>query len=264
MKLSLYLEKDTLIHRLDPRTKIVSSLLLILCALIFNHPLYLAAIFFLILLISLVSSSIKQLLKLKYLLFLLTFFSLILWPFFVKGKSVLFYLLSYPVYKESFYYGLAMGIRLICFVIVGLIYVSTTKNEETTYGLIAFGLPYAFSFAISVALRLVPTFVDTALTIVEAQISRGLDLESKNPLKRIKVLLPLAVPMFVTAIRKTNMLGVALESRGFNPSSKRTFYLQLKMERKDLIALLSVLSFSALCFYIRVFLGLGVIIKGRI
>jgi energy-coupling factor transport system permease protein len=115
-----------------------------------------------------------------------------------------------------------------------------------------------------VALRLVPTFVDTALTIVEAQISRGLDLESKNPLKRIKVLLPLAVPMFVTAIRKTNMLGVALESRGFNPSSKRTFYLQLKMERKDLIALLSVLSFSTLCFYIRVFLGLGVIIKGRI
>ncbi len=264
MKVSLYQEKETPIHKLDPRTKIISSVFLFVCALIFNHPLYLLALFSPLLSILLLFRSYPLIFRLKYVLILLFFFSLILWPFFVKGENILFWIASYPIYEESLYYGMAMGIRLVTFVVIGLIYVSTTKNEETMYGLIALGFPYPFSFAIGTALRLVPSFVDAAVTIMEAQFSRGLELETKNPFKILKILSVLAVPMFVTAIRNTNMLGLSLEARGFSPSARRTFYLDLKMRPKDLITIFSVLSILLFCLYLRVFLGKGVVIPGRI
>ena len=73
---------------------------------------------------------------------------------------------------------MAMGLRLATFVAMGFIFLTTTRNEELTNGLIRMGLPYPVAFALSTALRLVPTFAGAGATIVQAQISRGLDLES--------------------------------------------------------------------------------------
>ncbi|MCS7280071.1 MAG: energy-coupling factor transporter transmembrane protein EcfT [Desulfobacterota bacterium] len=264
MRVSLYQEKDTPIHRLDPRTKIISSIFLFLCALTFNHPLYLLWLFLLLLVFAYIAKSFYAIYKLRYVILVLFSFSLLLWPFFVEGERIVFHLFSRPIHLESILYAFTVGLRLVSFVIIGLIYVSTTKNEETSYGLLALGLPYPFSFAISTALRLVPTFVDSAFTILEAQISRGLDLQTKNPITRLKRLLVLAIPMFVTAIRATNMLGCALESRGFSPSSRRTFYLVLKMGKWDYLTILSISTLFLLCLYARFFLNLGILIKGRI
>ncbi|RME38910.1 MAG: energy-coupling factor transporter transmembrane protein EcfT, partial [Thermoflexia bacterium] len=87
------------------------------------------------------------------------------------------------------------------------------------------------------ALRLVPTFAGAGATIVQAQISRGLDLESGNILQRAGKFIPLGVPLFIYAVRHTNMLAMALESKAFNPGAPRTWYLQLRMRRADYLAL---------------------------
>jgi energy-coupling factor transport system permease protein len=119
-----------------------------------------------------------------------------------------------------------------------MIFLSTTRNEEIATGLVKLGLPYRFAFAISTALRLVPTIAATGSTIGQAQRSRGLDLESGNIIQRIRKNTPLLIPVFVSTIRSTNVFSMALESKGFGASPDRTYFLRLAMGRRDVLVLL--------------------------
>jgi energy-coupling factor transport system permease protein len=164
---------------------------------------------------------------------------------------------------ESLLFGIAMGLRLATFVATGLVFLSTTRNEELTNGLIRMGVPYPIAFALSTALRLVPTFAGAGATIIQAQLSRGLDLESGSIFSRIGKFIPQAVPLFIYAIRHTNLLAMALESKGFSPQSPRTFYYEPQMWRIDylVLALLGIILVGLLI--LRLGLGLGVIMSGR-
>jgi len=264
VNLSLYQDKDTWIHRLDPRTKITGVILLFAVCLCFNDPIYVAALTTGVLFILFFARSLKSLWTLRYILVLLFLFSMIIWPFFVKGKTVLFCIKGFSVHKESILYAIAMGLRLSTFVMAGMILIATSKNEDITNGLIMMGLPYPIAFAISTALRLVPTFAGAGATIVQAQVSRGLDLESKNIFKRFSKFIPLAVPMFIISIRYTNLLSMALESRGFSPASPRTMYCRPYMKKSDWIVLIFLLMVFIITLYLRIFLHAGVIIKDRL
>jgi energy-coupling factor transport system permease protein len=157
-----------------------------------------------------------------------------------------------------------MGFRLATFVATGLIFLSTTRNEELTNGLIRMGIPYPIAFALSTALRLVPTFAGAGATIIQAQVSRGLDLESGSLFSRIGKFIPQAVPLFVYAIRHTNLLAMALESKGFSPESKRSLYYEPQMHKIDYLALALLVAILVTFLYIRLGLGLGVIITGHL
>jgi energy-coupling factor transport system permease protein len=146
----------------------------------------------------------------------------------------------------------------------GLILLSTTRNEELTHGLIRLGIPYPVAFAFSTALRLIPTLAGAGATIIQAQVSRGLDLESGNVFIRMGKFIPQAVPLFIYAIRYTNLLAIALESRGFSPGAKRTFYYELRMGRRDYAAMIILTIAFAAALYLRLGLGLGAVIPGRL
>lgn len=264
MDISLYQDKNTWIHTFDPRTKITGVILIFAMCLCFNNPIYMACITIGVLILLYFARSLNTLWTLRYILILLFLFSMIIWPFFVKGNVILFCLKGICVHKESVLYGVAMGLRLTTFVMAGMILIATTRNEDITNGLIKMGLPYAFAFAVSTALRLVPTFAGAGATIIQAQISRGLDLESKNIFKRFGKFIPLAVPMFITAIRYTNLLSMALESRGFSPSARRTIYYEPKMKKGDWIALLFIIILFITSLYLRIFLKAGIIIHNRL
>jgi energy-coupling factor transport system permease protein len=263
MNIFLYLDQNTAIHRLDPRTKLISAALLFGICLCFNHPLYLAGISIGLFLIALAARALPNFWRLRYILLLLILFSALLWPFFVSGPTLWWRWGPFQISRESFFYGVAMGLRLSAFVEIGLVFLSTTRNEELTSGLIRLGVPYPLAFAFSTALRLVPTFVGAGATIIQAQVSRGLDLESGNLFKRVGQFIPQAVPLFIYAVHQTNFLAMALESRGFDPKAKRTFYYEPKMRSQDFI----VIGFTAMVFlgllYLRLGLGWGVIIPGR-
>jgi energy-coupling factor transport system permease protein len=142
MNIFLYLDKGTWIHRLDPRTKIIGVLVVFSICLCFNHPLYMAAISLGITLIAISAKSLQNFWRLHFLLMLLIVFSTAMWPFFAKGPTPLWSLGSLQVSQESLLYGIAMGLRLATFVGTGLIFLSTTRNEELTNGLIRMGCPY--------------------------------------------------------------------------------------------------------------------------
>ena len=264
MNIFLYLDKDTWLHRLDPRTKIMSGLMVFSICLCFNHPLYMAAISLGILWVAISAKALKNFWRLRFILILLVIFSAIMWPFFIKGPTLLWSFGSIQVSQESILYSIAMGLRLATFVGTGLIFLSTTRNEELTNGLIRMGCPYPIAFALSTALRLVPTFAGAGATIIQAQVSRGLDLESGNIFSRLGKFIPQAVPLFIYAIRHTNLLAMALESKGFSPGSKRTLYYDPHMRAIDYIILFSLGIILASFLYLRLGLHFGAIISDRL
>ena len=109
-----------------------------------------------------------------------------------------------------------------------------------------------------------PTFAGAGATIIQAQVSRGLDLESGNIFSRVRKFIPQAVPLFIYAIRHTNLLAMALESKGFSPESKRTLYYEPRMRIIDYVVLANLTVIFGILLYARVGLHLGVVIPGRL
>jgi energy-coupling factor transport system permease protein len=260
----LYLDRNTWVHRLDPRAKIVAAVILFTICLSFNHPLFLAVAALGILAIAVCARALPNFWRLRFLLVLLFVFGSLLWPFFVPGRTPLLTLGPIAVTREGLLYGVGMGLRLSSFVMTGLILLSTTRNEELTHGLIGLGVPYPVAFAFSTALRLIPTLAGAGATIIQAQVSRGLNLRSGNIFSRMGKFIPQAVPLFIYAIRYTNLLAIALESRGFSPGAKRTFYYELRMGKRDYGVVIVLTAVLGMALYLRLALGVGAAIPGRL
>ena len=202
--------------------------------------------------------------RFRWLLGLLFVFSGIIWPLTLKGFPVWWSAGPFQISREALGYGLAMGIRLVTFVSTGILFLSVTRNEEITQGLIRIKVPYPVAFALSTALRLVPTFVGAGATIIQAQRSRGLDLEKGNIFRRVGQFIPQAVPLLIYALRYTNLLAMALECRGFDPGYPRTWYREMKLGSRDYGVLAGGLFLIGLAVFVRLGLSLGAVIPQRL
>ena len=231
---SLYLDRDTFVHRLDPRTKMFLLLGMFVLAFVFTDPLYLLVVLAIVLYFGHLSRSLVNLGRIWFILLAVAVVSILLWSIFGSGQTPLLLFVE----REAFIYGSGIALRLDAIIIAGMIFLSTTRNEEVAVGLVRLGIPYRFAFAVSSALRLVPTIVAKGMTISQAQRSRGLDLDSGNIISRMRKRLSLLVPAFVTTARSTNVFSMAMASRGFGARSKRTYLLHVAMGRRDVLVLL--------------------------
>ena len=252
MEIYLYLDKGSFFHKLHPITKIISLLLLFLTAIIFNHPLYLLAIAGGVIFITISSRSLPNLYKIKTLLILLLLFCTVLWSIFLKGENLLWKFGPLSIYKESLYYAISMGIRLDIMLMCGIIFLSCTKIEEFTNGLNKLGIPFPISFTLSLAFRLVPTFTATTTTVIQAQKSRGLDLDKGSVFNRMRKHVPLIIPIFIYAVRNADMLAMALESKSFGAKTERTYYQKSKMKMSDYLTISLLIFLNAIFIYMRI------------
>src|SRR5215210_7381613 len=250
---SLYLDRYTWVHRLDPRTKMFLLLGMFVLPFVFLNPLYVLGVLALVLYFGYLAESRVSLRRIWFILLTILLVTTILWSILGSGRTPLFLFVEW----EALLYGFSIALRIVITVIAGMIFLSTTRNEEVAIGLVRLGIPYRFAFAVSTALRLVPTIVATGLTISQAQRSRGLDLESGNFIERIRKHLPLLVPVFVTTVRSTNVFSMALESKGFGASPERTYFLQIAMGRRDVLVLVVFVLLLAGCIALRVVGGYG-------
>jgi len=238
MDAEIYLDNNSFIHRLDPRTKIMVFLMTFIALLLFEDPFWMMPVAILILVQLFISNALLNLRRIRYILIVLTISSMVLWNFFSQGITPLFWVFE----LESFYFSIARTLLILFMIATGMILITSTRNEELVLGMIRLGMPYRVGFAISTALRLVPTIASSTMTISQAQRSRGLNLDSGGIMDRIRKFLPLLVPVFISTIRSTNIFAMALESKGFGARENRTFYLNLQMRKADYY----VLIFSAL------------------
>lgn len=242
MNVYLYVEGNSPLHRRDPRAKLAFLLGLLLLDVAAEHPVIPGALLAIVLVLAQVAGAWRAIGRVRMLLTILSVFSIVTWSLFARGTTPLFG----PVTVESLMYGVGTALKLCTTITASVVFLATTKNEEIATALIRIGLPYNAAFAFSMALRLVPTFVGAGATIVQAQKSRGLDVESGSLVQRMRKYLPLVVPIFASAIRSTNQLSMALESKGFGSRHQRTYYLQLQMAPIDwVLVTLGAVMFTA-------------------
>jgi len=233
MNLFLYLDRESPLHRLDPRTKLFLLLGSFVAAVLFFRPAPLLALMGVLLLYGAMGRALGNLRRIWFLLLSIATISVLTWSLFTRGVTPLVWRVTW----EGLAYGIGAAVKIDSMIISGLIFLSTTKTEEIVLGLIRLRVPYQAAFAFSLAIRMVPTIIGTAVTVTEAQRSRGLDLESGGPLTRLRNHIPLLVPIFLHTLRNTDQLAKALESRGFGAHRERSYYLEIGFHAADVLAL---------------------------
>jgi energy-coupling factor transport system permease protein len=229
----LYEAKNSVVHRLDPRAKIFILVAWFVIALVPSTLPHAFAALALVLVYVTLAKSWGAVARIRAFLVIITVFTILVWGIVPReGEAILFF-----VKRESLVFGILTAIKIDAILMAGIVFLATTRNEEIMIGLVKLGAPYVMCFAFSTALRLVPTFAATGATVVEAQRSRGLELDSGSLWSRMKAYIPLMAPIFLVSIRNANLMAMALEARGFGVGKNRTFFIQLKMRARDGIAL---------------------------
>lgn len=258
--LGQYYPADSIIHKLDPRTKLFGTLVFLVSLFVSDNFIgYIAAVIFLATVIKLCKVPFSFMIKGMKAIVVLLFLSVFLNLFLTTGEPVVsFWKLT--ITKEGIYTAGMMAVRLIFLIIGSSIMTLTTTPNNLTDGLEK-GLGFLkvikvpvheISMMMSIALRFIPILMEETDKIMKAQMARGASFDDKNLIKRVKSMIPLLVPLFVSAFRRANDLAMAMEARCYRGGEGRTKMKPLKYMKRDAAA------------YVCVFVYLGVIITLRI
>lgn len=262
MTLGKYLPFDSYIHRLDPRLKIM-SLLLLLISVFFDAGFlgYLILGIFVCVIIKLSNIKVSYILKSLRPMIIMMSFLMILNIFMIQSGTLLFSIGPISVYTGGLIQTAYILIRLILIVALTTVLTATTKPLDLTLGLEhlftpfkKFGFPaHEVSMMISIALRFIPTLLEETERIMKAQSSRGVDFKEGKLKDKIKAIVSLIVPLFISAFQRAEDLANAMESRGYNPEGKRTRYKLLKWQGADTVSMIVTV---AMCVVV---IGLSII-----
>lgn len=260
--LGKYLPFDSLIHRFDPRSKlIVLFLLMISTFLPAGWYAYFYLAFFLLLGIYLAKLNLKFVLAAFKPLFFMLAMLLIINIFSIKTGFKLLELSFITIYSGAILDTLYIVVRLFLMILLTTLLTATTKPLDLTLGLEYLMKPlcrlkvpaHEIAMMISIALRYIPTILDETLRIMNAQKSRGVDFEEGKIKEKIMALLSLIVPLFSVAFQRADDLANAMEARCYVPGKERTRYKELKYAKRDYYfigwGLFSVLITLVMVFY---------------
>lgn len=257
-----YFPGNSVIHRLDSRVKLVLDILYLV--ILFTAQSYtglLLGMLFMVMCYMLARIKLVMILKSVKPILPLMIFTGILNLFFVKGETPLFKWEFIEIYPEGVNTALFMLIRVIT-LIVGMSLLTYTTSpimltdaiERLLSPLKKIHVPvHELSMMMTIALRFIPTLVEETDKIMSAQKARGADFDSGNLFRRAKALLPILVPLFVSAFRRADELAVAMESRCYHGGEGRTRMKQLRMQGIDAWALLLGAAFLAVIFVMKRF-----------
>jgi len=244
--LGQYMPGDTLVHRLDPRMKIILTILYIAIVFCVSSPLwYILPLAYMGLASRLAGLNAKQLLKSVRPLRILLLFTFVLNLFFSAGTTIWIQWGFLRVTQEGFLTALHFGMRLVFLVAGTSVLTLTTSPVSLSDGiemllkpLKAIRFPtHELAMMMTIALRFIPTLIEETDKIMKAQIARGADFESGNLLRRAKSMVPLLVPLFVSAFRHAGDLAMAMEARCYHGGEGRTRLRILRYASMDGFAL---------------------------
>jgi energy-coupling factor transport system permease protein len=229
----LYLDRPSRVHALDPRTKLFLLVASFVAAILFDEPLPPAVLLLLLLLYGGAGAALGNLRRVWLPLLTIALLAISSWSLLLPGRTPIVWRLTW----EGLSYGVAAALKIDAMIVSGLIFLSTTRIEEILLGLMRLRVPFPAAFAFSLGIRMVPTIIGTAVTVAEAQRSRGLDLRRGGPIRRLRSYVPLLVPVFLHTLRNTDQLAKALESRGFGASRARSSLIEIGFGPRDVAAM---------------------------
>ena len=260
--LGQYYPVDSALHRMDPRTKLFGTMIYIVSLFVSDHMLtYAAAALFLVLAIRLskvpVKFMVRGLKSIVVLLLISVSFNLFLTP-----GTPIFKIGFLQMTWEGVEFAALMAVRLIFLVLGSTILTLTTTPNQLTDGLeksLGFlgkvGVPvHEVSMMMSIALRFIPILIEETDKIMKAQMARGADFETGNLIQKAKAMVPLLVPLFISAFRRATDLAMAMEARCYRGGDGRTKMKPLRYENRDRVA-------YAVCFvYLAAVIGMKIIL----
>lgn len=256
-----YLPGDSLIHKLDPRAKIVISLLLMISIFLCRNYISMGICIVLAMGISVVSG-IKPKVIFKGLkpIIVIVLFTSIINLFYGSGDPI-FTLGFLKITEQGIHNAIFMGLRIIVLVIFGLMLTYTTTPTSLTDAIESLLKPLtylnidvqALAMTMTIALRFIPTLVEEVDKIMSAQKSRGADLETGSIFNRIKAIVPIMIPLFVSSFRRANELEYAMECRCYRGGNGRTKMKVMRMRFTDILALVLTVLYFVGIILLRIF-----------
>lgn len=253
-----YYPGDSVIHRLDPRVKIIVTLLVVISLFTFHgFAGYAVAALFLALLIYLSKVPVFFIFKgVKAILFLMLI-TVVFNLFLVPGEPVL-ELWKLTITREGIHTAVATALRLVFLIFGSSLMTLTTTPNQLTDGLERIMSPlkvikvpvHELAMMMSIALRFIPILLEETDKIMKAQIARGADFETGGLIQKAKSLVPLLVPLFVSAFRRATDLAMAMEARCYRGGDQRTKMKPLVYGKKDYIAYLVAITYIVVLFFV--------------
>ena len=246
-----FYQAESVVHKMDPRVKLIATIAYIISLFIYkNLTVYLIATLFLIVVIKSSKVPFKFIVRgIKPILFLLLFtatFNVFLTP----GKELVEFWI-FHITKEGLTNAVYVSIRLVLLMIGSSLMTLTTTPNNLTDGLEKLMRPlrhikvpvHEIAMMMSIALRFIPILLEETDKIMKAQMARGADFESGNLVRKVKAMIPLMVPLFISAFRRANDLAMAMEARCYQGGDGRTKMKPLKYGKRDAVAYFIVLCY---------------------
>lgn len=250
-----YYPVESLIHRLDPRVKLLGTLLFIISLFTFHSfSGYIVAVLFLAVVITISKVPFRYIVKGLKSLLMIMLFAVVFNIFFAPGEHVLYEYGIIHITVEGLRNAAFLAIRLVLLVIGSSLMTFTTTPTQLTDAIEKVLGPlnkvkvpvHEIAMMMSIALRFIPILMEELDKIMKAQMARGADFESGKLMQRIKALVPILVPLFISAFRRANDLAMAMEARCYRGGEGRTKMKPLRYKRLDFYAYCSLIIYLLL------------------
>ena len=248
--LGQYFPGNSFIHRLDPRTKILATLIYIVAIFLADTPLaYGILIGFAALVVAVAKLPVGLVFKSLKPIWIIILITMVIHMFTAPGENVIFSWKIFKITEEGLILGTKMALRLILLLLFSSVLTFTTSPIVLTDGIEkllrpfkCIGVPaHELAMMMTIALRFIPTLLEETDRIMKAQTARGADFSSGNLIERAKNMLPLLVPLFVSAFRRAEELAIAMESRCYRGGEGRTRMHELSYKSIDYTAFAAVI-----------------------
>lgn len=255
-----FLPGDSFVHKLDPRSKLSFVVMFVIAVFIANNTVTYALLLGFALFVIFVSRIRLYFIinGLKPILFLILF-TLIMHLFLTKEGTLLVDWKFIKIYEEGLRQGIFISVRFLVLVLITSVLTLTTSPIAITDGMEdllgpfkRFKLPvHELALMMSISLRFIPTLMDETDKILKAQLARGSDISTGSIKERIRAVIPLLVPLFVSAFKRAEELAIAMEVRGYRGGEGRTRYRQLKWGWRDTVAMVLLAVLVCALFLLR-------------
>lgn len=254
MIMGRYIPGDSLIHRLDPRSKLLVMIAFVVVIFLAKDWLgYGLLTLYTFLGVAMTGISVGYFLKGLRPMIGLILFTVLFQMLFTPGSHVLFHWWVFTISTESLVNSVYIFLRFILIIFVSTILTLTTPPLTLADG-IETGLSplkklkvpvHELGLMLSISLRFIPTLMDDTSMIMNAQKSRGMDFGEGNLLQKVKSIIPILIPLFVSSFRRADDLAIAMESRGYQGGDGRSKYRLLKWRLADSLLVLSIIVLAA-------------------
>lgn len=260
MIIGRYVPAESILHRMDPRSKLILAFLFVCIVFLANNALTYAILgIYTLTLVALSRIPFRFIISgLKPILFLVIF-TFLLHVLFTKEGDLLFDLGIIKVYEIGLRQGFFISLRFLYLILITTLVTLSTTPISLTDGLEQLLHPFKkikfpvheLALMMSISLRFIPTLMDETGKIMKAQAARGVDFTTGPVKERVKAIVPLLVPLFVSSFKRAEELAIAMEARGYRGGEGRTRFRVLKWGMSDTLLIVSVLLLAGILFYFR-------------